>query len=570
MMCVSRLVLLAGLLLCLGVQLSEAQHWSHGWYPGGKRELESEVSEEIKLCEAGECSYLRPQHRGTLRNIFGKKHIHRVQHYLQCKRAQGDVIEVSGGLKKDVESDQLMFCDLCNMAFCTPGTAQTHYKGRPHIHKQQVLSRQKQAFSQPGMDPDSCALCSVTFKNPNMALQHYSCRKHRRNLSRQKMLQDLREDAQKASCLTCQMCNAKFESVEMYQAHMQGSKHHIKAKKVINLCKSQQKNSQPAPQRISRSFTDELADYIQVQKARGVSTPAALQGSPQKKQGEGKDSADPRNNHREYLVNRPPVTAPTTTPLPPPNPPLSGPSYPRADSRCPPRPPYGPGPPTHTLYHHHHYRGGGGGRGMPRGWGYPLPHPAFYPGPGAPYHLNPQRPGPRKREHSEQSSSSSFSSSSSSTSSSSYSSDSEAEEKRRRHRSGRESGVRERDSDQEAARAQRRKRARHDHSQERRRGGEEGGDSHTERSRRKGHRDPTRRRRQEKRPEEGKEAEEVAVKDLKQTQVGLAEAHPEAHQAHSAKPRPRKEKEKKKPRETEHDKRTEEEKLWDESIMGLS
>ncbi|CAL8336427.1 unnamed protein product [Merluccius merluccius] len=74
MMCVSRLVLLLGLLLCVGVQLSSAQHWSHGWYPGGKRELESfttsEVSEELKLCEAGECSYLRPQRRASLRSIF--------------------------------------------------------------------------------------------------------------------------------------------------------------------------------------------------------------------------------------------------------------------------------------------------------------------------------------------------------------------------------------------------------------------------------------------------------------------------------------------------------------------
>uniref|UniRef100_A0A3B4F0T3 Gonadotropin releasing hormone 2 n=1 Tax=Pundamilia nyererei TaxID=303518 RepID=A0A3B4F0T3_9CICH len=49
-------------------------HWSHGWYPGGKRELDSfgtsEISEEIKLCEAGECSYLRPQRRSILRNIL--------------------------------------------------------------------------------------------------------------------------------------------------------------------------------------------------------------------------------------------------------------------------------------------------------------------------------------------------------------------------------------------------------------------------------------------------------------------------------------------------------------------
>ncbi|XP_019942099.1 progonadoliberin-2 [Paralichthys olivaceus] len=73
-MCASRLVLLLGLLLCVGAQLSSGQHWSHGWYPGGKRELDSfgtsEISEEIKLCDAGECSYLRPQRRNILRNIL--------------------------------------------------------------------------------------------------------------------------------------------------------------------------------------------------------------------------------------------------------------------------------------------------------------------------------------------------------------------------------------------------------------------------------------------------------------------------------------------------------------------
>ncbi|CAJ1051476.1 progonadoliberin-2 [Xyrichtys novacula] len=73
-MCSPRLVLLLGLLLCVGAQLSNAQHWSHGWYPGGKRELDSfsptEISEEIKLCEAGECSYLRPQRRGVLKNLL--------------------------------------------------------------------------------------------------------------------------------------------------------------------------------------------------------------------------------------------------------------------------------------------------------------------------------------------------------------------------------------------------------------------------------------------------------------------------------------------------------------------
>ncbi|RXN32401.1 gonadotropin-releasing hormone 2 [Labeo rohita] len=64
-----------GMLLCLSAQFASSQHWSHGWYPGGKREIDvydtSEVSEEIKLCEAGKCSYLRPQGRNILKTILG-------------------------------------------------------------------------------------------------------------------------------------------------------------------------------------------------------------------------------------------------------------------------------------------------------------------------------------------------------------------------------------------------------------------------------------------------------------------------------------------------------------------
>lgn len=103
----SRLVLLLGLLLYVGAQLTSAQHWSHGWYPGGKRELDSfgapevgiivsvlvrrlfthfenevsdvffflQISEDIKLCEVGECGYLRPQRRNILRDIVVSEEI---------------------------------------------------------------------------------------------------------------------------------------------------------------------------------------------------------------------------------------------------------------------------------------------------------------------------------------------------------------------------------------------------------------------------------------------------------------------------------------------------------------
>ncbi|XP_069043667.1 progonadoliberin-2 isoform X1 [Lepisosteus oculatus] len=71
------MLLLLGVLLVLGAQLSGAQHWSHGWYPGGKRELDSlqstEISEGIQLCEGGPCRYQRPLRKNLLRNLLVRK-----------------------------------------------------------------------------------------------------------------------------------------------------------------------------------------------------------------------------------------------------------------------------------------------------------------------------------------------------------------------------------------------------------------------------------------------------------------------------------------------------------------
>nr|AAF07190.1 type II gonadotrophin releasing hormone [Trichosurus vulpecula] len=55
--------LLLLVLLVLGTQISYAQHWSHGWYPGGKRDLDGipglEPSEEGKPWDGGEMSLLK-------------------------------------------------------------------------------------------------------------------------------------------------------------------------------------------------------------------------------------------------------------------------------------------------------------------------------------------------------------------------------------------------------------------------------------------------------------------------------------------------------------------------------
>ncbi|XP_030048421.1 progonadoliberin-2 [Microcaecilia unicolor] len=74
MVCERQLLFLLFALLAVGIQSSYAQHWSHGWYPGGKRELNlpqsSEVSEEIKLCAGEDCAYLRDPRKNSLKTLL--------------------------------------------------------------------------------------------------------------------------------------------------------------------------------------------------------------------------------------------------------------------------------------------------------------------------------------------------------------------------------------------------------------------------------------------------------------------------------------------------------------------
>ncbi|XP_014377754.1 lysine-rich coiled-coil protein 1 isoform X5 [Alligator sinensis] len=213
--------------------------------------------------------------------------------------------------------DKNKYCSLCNMIFTSPVVAQSHYMGKIHAKKLRQLSgdqaqmlvqsiqpetassptgpsaspapqqpsaekssqdtETEESASSSSMtldlnDPDKfCKLCSAPFNNPLVAHQHYVGKKHKRNELRKKMMKDLGDEAVPAESSAnavgvgnyiCPICNITLTSIEMYQSHMQGNKHQIKETMVVNLIKNSKKTYD--------SFQDELADYIKVQKARGL------------------------------------------------------------------------------------------------------------------------------------------------------------------------------------------------------------------------------------------------------------------------------------------------------------
>ncbi|KAM9408666.1 zinc finger matrin-type protein 1 [Pholidichthys leucotaenia] len=248
-----------------------------------------------------------------------------------------------------MSNDKDRFCELCNMVFSSPIVAKSHYEGKVHLknlrkkglhppgrlmEQAQPTVAQEKSDQKPSSDvgvenvlqrtlatlaPDTevnptdpdkyCSLCDASFNNPQMASQHYKGRKHQRNKARQKLLEDLGK--QQANSLMCPLCSIQFNSVEMYQSHMQGSKHQAREKNVIDMCNSQQK--------VYTTFADELADYIQVQKARGI-TPKTnevlLEGSTQmefeayqeEEEQEGLNKGGIMMESNERMLNIPPIS----------------------------------------------------------------------------------------------------------------------------------------------------------------------------------------------------------------------------------------------------------------------
>ncbi|XP_016426632.1 zinc finger matrin-type protein 1 [Sinocyclocheilus rhinocerous] len=507
----------------------------------------------------------------------GKKHAQRVRMYLQSKKAKiNKLSQDCGGLLRGLSAEK--FCELCNMVFSSPTVAKSHYEGKVHAKNMRKTNppppeapvlesttpvvlpseaavqnqiSQEQNTSGSGdqevdlSDPNKyCTLCSASFNNPLVAQQHYSGRKHQRSQARQEMLDQMGEQSEHVSSLTCPICCLTLSSIEMYQAHMQGNKHIVKEKKVMELCKSQKK--------VYDSFQDELADYIQVQKARGLEPKA------------GPGTIGQANKDLDESVKEGPQKAEEM-----PHPGKLVPRFP---------PPGFPQPHWHPHFQSQVNQFGFGMRG-------PVPHyrPGYMP------HVHPPfTPGHLcKRGRSPESfSSSSFSDSSSYTSSSSDSSSSyDSKERRRRKRKMKKGGKSRRDQEEgsDTERGERKKRRKGDRG-----GSVEGEDDRKKwKERRKRERSSSedeesigksRASKKSRRHGDGQHAKrrkeaELLVKqeiEVHEEPQGKMEEQVEVRtETKDGKHKHKKERKKGKEKMNQEDNRTEEERLWDETILGV-
>ncbi|XP_048373110.1 zinc finger matrin-type protein 1-like isoform X3 [Sphaerodactylus townsendi] len=256
--------------------------------PRGQREDETlDETTRKKLCKdtfCEVCGAVLQFESQRISHYEGKKHAQKVRLYLQMHSEQEEGQEPGKQKKQyvnfqtDPNVDKNKYCRLCNMIFTSPIVAESHYLGKIHAKKLKQLSAQQDQHSAHSTQPELglsltsavleichektsqdtdakdlsfsssvpfnldnpekyCKLCLAPFNNPLMARQHYVGKKHKRNEARQKLMAEIGPEGipgeSKASAVgagnyICPICSISLTSLEMYQSHMKGNKHHMK------------------------------------------------------------------------------------------------------------------------------------------------------------------------------------------------------------------------------------------------------------------------------------------------------------------------------------------------------
>ncbi|XP_018548101.1 zinc finger protein 346 isoform X2 [Lates calcarifer] len=241
------------------------------YLPSGPAEVNKMIKEHGDLFSDSQCkvcSAVLISESQKLTHYQSKKHANKVRRYLSIQNEKEPALKKLKSSSSDSDcnngdTDRSKVCHVCNMTFSSPVVAESHYQGKVHaknlrlktVGLQAPVASQTAPTAQPKKKPieDSsavsatggnnnnnnnpdrfCSICQASFNNPLMAQQHYVGKKHRKQMTKLKLMETYGPSTAPASTLKgypCTICNIELNSVEQYQSHISGAKHKNQMKK---------------------------------------------------------------------------------------------------------------------------------------------------------------------------------------------------------------------------------------------------------------------------------------------------------------------------------------------------
>ncbi|XP_070839875.1 zinc finger protein 346 [Chaetodon trifascialis] len=260
------------------------------YLPSGLAEVNKMIKEHSDLFSDSQCkvcSAVLISESQKLTHYQSKKHANKVRRYLTMqsdKEPELKKLKASSTSSWDCnngDASRLKVCLVCNMTFSSPVVAESHYQGKVHAKNLRLknvgaqspaVASQTPAAAQPKKKPADesssapstgnnnsnnnnpdrfCSICQASFNNPLMAQQHYVGKKHRKQMTKLKLMETYGPSTAPASTLKgypCTVCSIELNSVEQYQSHISGAKHKNQVKKSgLNTAE----NQEPAEQSYS-------------------------------------------------------------------------------------------------------------------------------------------------------------------------------------------------------------------------------------------------------------------------------------------------------------------------------
>ncbi|XP_034033769.1 zinc finger protein 346-like [Thalassophryne amazonica] len=246
--------------------------------PSGAAAVNEMIKEHGNLFSDSQCNICNAvliSESQKLTHYQSKKHANKVRRYFsntddsqpaskRIKDLTSDSVDCNNG-----DTDRTKVCGLCNMTFSSPVMAESHYQGKVHAKNLRLktvgpptqdasqtapTSEQKKSVGDSsGGEGNSgdrfCSMCKASFNNPVMAQQHYDGKKHKKQMTKVKLLETYGPSTTPASTLKgypCTVCKIELNSVDQYQSHITGSKHKNQMKKSgMNPDNNQQAAEQP-------------------------------------------------------------------------------------------------------------------------------------------------------------------------------------------------------------------------------------------------------------------------------------------------------------------------------------